>query len=119
MTLLMEDELSKSMISIKDEAFDHNIQFFQVKSLLNHDSPQKNNSFDKNKLEKEFSLNNNNIDNRQLNDENILSIENDLNNQMNDHFQLDENTGLEYFSYLEKTVKTYIKIVQRYSHENI
>ena len=85
----MEEDLSKSMNSIKDEAFDHkNIQFFQAKPSLNHDSPEKINSLDnKNKLENEFSLQNHKDDHH--NDENILSVENYKANNMNDHFQLD------------------------------
>ena len=101
--LIQEEETSKSMISVKDEAFDNNIQYFRAKSLLGHDSPKKNSSFEKSKNEKEVSLNENK---HNLNhDENILSIENENNNRMNDNFQLDENTGMEYYSYLEKTVK--------------
>lgn len=94
--------MSKSIISVRDEAFDNNIHYFKAKSLLGHDSPNKNLSFEKSKNEKEFSLNQNkNILN---NEENILSIENEVYNRMNDNFQLDENTGIEYYSYLEKTV---------------
>ena len=110
MVLLMEEDLSKSMISVKEEAFDHNIQYFKAKSLLNHE--EKNN-----KNEKEIILVNNHKNHNLNGDENILSIENDLNNHMNDQFQLDENTGNEYFSYLEKTVKILLKIVQRPSYK--
>lgn len=95
----MEDDLSKSMISLKDEGFDNNIQCVQTKSLLNHEELSYKN------IEIEFSLNEGKNNNRlQHNEENILSIENDINNQMEDQFPLDENTGLEYYSYLEKTV---------------
>ena len=101
--LIQEEDLSKSIISVKDEAFDNNIQYFRAKSLLGHDSPNKNGSFEKSKHEKEFSLNENK--NNLNNEENILSVENDTNNRGNDNFQLDENTGIEYYSYLEKTVR--------------